>query len=74
MPTKSLTHSQRMGRAQRDCVYDTTRPIDPARYNDTAIQSSASWLRFRMHRGRGSGKLRGSRYRPCVILTFFLTG
>ena len=74
MPTKSLTHSQRMGRAQRDCVYDTTRQIDPERYNDTAIRSSASWLRFRMHRGRGGRKAAGSRYRPCVIFTLFSHG
>ena len=59
MPTKSLTHSQSMGRTQRDCVYETTRRMDPERYNDTAIRSSASWLRFRMHRGRGGGKLWG---------------
>jgi 5-methylcytosine-specific restriction protein A len=49
MPWKNLSHSQRLGRAQRDKQYDETqRATTPALALAKKIRSSARWRRVRL--------------------------
>lgn len=48
MPTRPLSHSQRLGRMHADKAYDQTRrAVDPALAQAKQIRSRAQWRRLR---------------------------